>query len=689
MRIRVLSLILSIVITLGLIPVTTSAYANQKEIYVSIKDGDDNGNGTKEKPYKTIDRARQDASAGDTIVLKEGVYNNKIVFWEAHGAENIPYKIKGEDGANVVISSYEGITSKWEHYKENIYRTNIGKKDDVSHALIFDNGKYDNLVEARWPNAPADDVLNMERGIMDDGSDHYGIVDDSLPDGDWTGATAYIWTGKVYEQYLSYARVITEYNAGKNLKFDYVGEESDTYTPQKGDWYYLTNSLEGLDVQKEYFYDKETGYFYIIMPDNEAPDSGEIQIQSRDNAIELWNSDYIAFENLNIIGGGVVVHDSNNCTFDNVNVYYSDFFRTNDGYNTHVNAYNSTRLCGDNNTWKNSEIAYTMSSGILINGDGNTVINCKIHDVNIGGGYNAAISIEGDCDNTTISHNELYKSGRFLIYFINTGNFGDGYDNTVIEYNDCYEAMYLTRDGGVIYGYHRDGKGVTIKNNWVHDSMKPSCGIYLDNECYNFTVRNNVVWNISETGIVINNSSLNNIIYRNTVFDCKEGIQGWPKTGEYSQKGTIIANNAVNPTAEFITGANAPTLISNAFATDFKIDENFLPSENSPLVDEGTVVDGIIDDYAGSAPDIGAYERNGDYWIAGTLDKTVSGDANFDGKVSIADVLCMKKRLANIPVTVNVSATDVTGDNEFDLADVLLMQKYLANYPVTLYKRTV
>lgn len=687
MKLKTVSIILAFVMMFSFVPVVVQADSN--EIYVSIENGDDRGLGTKDDPYKTIDRAKQVYSIGDTIILQSGIYHQTLGFVNADYTADTRYVIKGEEGSNVIISSYDPITSSWEKYSGNIFRTNIGIKTDVAHALWFDNGQHKNLVEARWPNAPADDVLAMERGIMDAGSDHYGICDDALPQGDWNGATVYLWTGKVYEQYLSYAREVTDYKAGESLKFSsYVGEESDTYTPQKDDWYYLTNSLAGLDTPREYFYDKTTGYFYVMMPDSQAPESGEIQIKTRNAAIELWDCSYMTFENLNLLGGAIV-HDSENNIFDNVNVYYSDFFRTNDGYNTHVNAYNTTRFYGDNNTWKNSEIAYTMSSGILINGDGNTVINCDIHDVNIGGGYNACISIEGNTNNTTISHNNLYKSGRFLVYFINTGVSGEGYENTVIEYNDCYGAMYLTRDGGAIYGYNRNGKGVTIRNNWVHDCMKPSCGIYLDNNCTNFVVRNNVVWNIAKTGIVINTNSIDNKIYRNTVFDCYEGIQGWPKTDGYSQKGMVIANNAITPTADFITGANAPTLITNIFRTDFEIDENFLPTDSSVLIDAGTSLDYLEDDYVGIAPDIGAYELGGDYFIPGTFDKTISGDVNFDEKVDLKDVLQLSKRLANYAVTIDPVAANVDGDENVGLSDVLLIKKYLAKYNVTLCERTI
>ena len=663
-------------------------YAAENKIYVSFAYGNDSNSGTKDKPLKSLDRARLLMNEDDTIVLLSGVYNQKLVFVNNGGNEEHPLKIEGEEGGKVLFTSYDPISSNWEKYKDNIYRTYIGKYDDIPHALISNNGEFENLIEARWPNAPSDDLLNMERAIMDEGSDHYTIVDDALPKGDWTGATAYLWTGYEYEQYVSYARVIQEYKAGERLSFEYVGDDSVTYTPMKGDWYYLTNSLAGLDIAKEYYYDKETGYFYIIMPDNNAPNKNEVHIKVRNSGAEFWGGSNIHLKNIDFFGG-VIVQDSNNNVFDDVNVYYGDYFRTNDGYNSHINAFNTTRFHNsNNNVWKNSEIAYTYSSGLLINGDNNTVINCDIHDVNYGGGYNACISIEGGAENTLISHNNLYKSGRFLIYFINTGYQGDGYGNTVIEYNDCHNAMYLTRDGGAIYGYNRNGKGVVIKNNWVHDSDK-SCGIYLDNECTNFVVRNNVVWNFNESGIVINCSSINNTIYRNTVFDCYEGIQGWPKTEGYSQKGTLIANNAINPTADFIVGANAPTLVTNAFKTDFKIDENYLPTDNTPLIDAGTKIENIEDDFVGEAPDIGAYEVGGYYWIPGTFDKIIAGDVNFDKKVNLADVLWMVKSLIKDKVTIDPIAADVDSNEKVDVADLLFLRKYLAKYDVKLHQKAV
>ena len=44
---------------------------------------------------------------------------------------------------------------------------------------------------------------------------------------------------------------------------------------------------------------------------------------------------------------------------------------------------------------------------------------------------------------------------------------------------------------------------------------------------------------------------------------------------------------------------------------------NFRPHPDSALVDAGLVIDGITDGYVGSAPDIGAYEYGGEYWVPG------------------------------------------------------------------------
>ncbi len=44
---------------------------------------------------------------------------------------------------------------------------------------------------------------------------------------------------------------------------------------------------------------------------------------------------------------------------------------------------------------------------------------------------------------------------------------------------------------------------------------------------------------------------------------------------------------------------------------------NFVPKEGSPLVDAGEFIEYYTPDVVGSRPDIGAYERGGEKWVAG------------------------------------------------------------------------
>lgn len=671
----------------GIAPLSNSARYTEiktgtgKTVYVSEKHGNDyKGDGTKTNPFKTIAKGKESLSAGDTLILGDGIYTEKIGGWQWSGTENEPITIMAEKGAKVAVTTYDPITTDWQLYSENIYVTNIGIYDDISHALWLKDDGFHNLVEARWPNVDADHMLNMERAIAESGTDNYYLYSSELPEGDWTGATVYTWTGEVWEQYVAFSRIISEYKAGEYLIFSrIIPDEWNTeavYRPREGNWFYLTNSLSGLDGEREYYYDNKTGNFYIIMPQGVKPSSNEIWVEKRDYAVELWECKYINFANINFIGGGIRLGDTDNCILANANVYYADWFRDSDGYATMGIDYNKNNISGSNNLWINSEIAYTMSNGILLTGDNNTISNCLIHDVNITGGYNAAVTINPDVKGTVLSHNTMYRSGRFLIYFAYDGNTNNGYPDTLIEYNDLYDAMHLTSDGGIIYAYHRNGDGVVIRNNWVHDTDKYGArGIYIDNNCSNFVIYRNCVWNIAEAGLVLNTDSENNLIYNNTIVNCGEGIQVWPKNEDSSMKGTKIINNIISGAHDVITGKLAPYFGINLFSDTPMLNDYLVPN-SSDIIDKGEIIDDYDVDYK-SYPDLGAYEHCNEYWVAGVINY---GDVNFDKSVNGKDVLRLRRYLADWNETIEFFASDFNKDGKINAKDVLTLRRYLANW---------
>ncbi len=654
--------------------------------YVNAQKGNDStGLGTAQKPFKTIDRAMVDIGAGDTIVLQEGIYREKISAQNLKGTKENPITIMGEENSDVAVTSYEPVNTDWAKHSDNIYYAFIGRNKDVSHALRFKEDKFTNLVQARWPDVDSRDVLGMQRAICQEGSDNYKLCSDELPEGDWNGAYVFAWTGEVWEQYLSFSREIKNYKPGESLEFTRIipdeWNQSAVYKPNKGDWFYLTNSFAGLSATDEYYYDSKKGMLYLVA--DQAPKSGEIYFTSRDLAVELDSCEYINFANINFIGGGVKLKSTNHCTLANANVYYANWFSYSDGYLTMHEPYNNNFISGQYNRWYNSEIAYTMSSGFLIANSYNTIENCIIHDVNITGSYNGAINLDPDIKGTVIRRNSMYRSGRFLVYFAISNS--DGYAGTVIEYNDCYDGMYLTRDGGLIYAYGVNGNGVTIRNNWVHDTDKYGArGIYIDNNCSGFNVYRNCVWNINEAGLVLNTHSENNMIYNNTILNCPIGISVWPKNPDSSMKGTVIKNNIIMGTCEVVEGELAPVMQNNLFTSSPKLDKFLVPqSSATDIIDKS---DGIYSydytAYAGKSFDIGAYERGGEYYVPGAdfTDENLFGDANYDNVIDAKDVLALRKSLANRDVKIDKYYSDVSGNKVVDAVDVLLLSKYLAGH---------
>ena len=137
---------------------------------------------------------------------------------------------------------------------------------------------------------------------------------------------------------------------------------------------------------------------------------------------------------------------------------------------------------------------------------------------------------------------------------------------------------------------------------------------------------------------------------------------------------------------------------------------------------------GYDDTYVGDAPDIGAYEFGGNYWIPGAVkvesddpeqstDPTAStqpeqptesteqptestsgstsatdptkpavlyGDVNGDEQVDSRDSLRLRQYIAKYPVTLDQVAADVNADGKINSRDSLLLRQCIAKYDVTL-----
>jgi hypothetical protein len=107
----------------------------------------DNGDGSRERPWKTIAKATQKAGPGDQVVIREGVYREEVVVKNS-GTERAPIIFEAAPGAQVVLTGADALTGwhkaqgelpiyhvPWTHRFIGWSR-NMTHPDDAYHRLI-------------------------------------------------------------------------------------------------------------------------------------------------------------------------------------------------------------------------------------------------------------------------------------------------------------------------------------------------------------------------------------------------------------------------------------------------------------------------------------------------------------------------------------------------------------------------
>ena len=90
-------------------------------VYHVAKTGSDQGKGTQQDPFLTINKAASVAMAGDTVIVHEGVYREwvKPKYKGLSDKRRITYM--AAEGEKVVIKGSERIQS-WEHVEGNVWK---------------------------------------------------------------------------------------------------------------------------------------------------------------------------------------------------------------------------------------------------------------------------------------------------------------------------------------------------------------------------------------------------------------------------------------------------------------------------------------------------------------------------------------------------------------------------------------
>ena len=263
------------------------------------------------------------------------------------------------------------------------------------------------------------------------------------------------------------------------------------YGAKKDAPYYFFNVLEELDSPGEWYLDRENGVLYFYPPESFTENSAVELSLTTENIIKA-EADHLTFEGFTVKGTrGDAISISG---------------RGNKVLNCLIKnvAGNALLLNGCDNLARDNEITRTGKGGVILSGGdretlapgNNRAENNLVHDWSeIYETYQPAFTLNGV--GNICSHNEMYNSPHEAVTY-------SGNDHT-IEYNLIHDVNLLTDDGGAIYSGRRwDWYGTVIRYNLIYnlgkDGHKP-VGIYMDDALAGQTIYGNIIINAPHIGI--------------------------------------------------------------------------------------------------------------------------------------------------------------------------------------------
>ncbi|MBI2844681.1 MAG: right-handed parallel beta-helix repeat-containing protein [Armatimonadetes bacterium] len=593
-----------------------SSIAHGTTYYVA-PGGRNSNPGTKQNPFRTIQKAANVMKPGDTCLIREGIYR-ETVRPARSGVPSQPIRFEAYPNEMAVVSGAESLL-EWRTHEGHIYKTKV--KWPVEQ--VFVDGQM--MIEARWPNTGLD-LLHQNYAWCEEGTTAERVVDSHItqPDGYWNGAVMWIDGGTRAKACTT--RILR--HEGNKLHIEITdmtrfGRKADwsrtAYDPRDGNPYYLTRGpLSTLDCETEWWLDRSSFELYLWLPGSAKPKEHLIEAKKRDLAFDLRGLSHIELNGISVFAARIDMSGCTKCIVDDCHLSYLSHVAV----FKHINSWDAGRfdtglmIGGSDNEVRNCTIAYSAGNGIGLQKDSIRILiaNCLIHDVNYAGLDCAAVNGYGY--DHTVRGNTMFNTGDSAII-------QRSFLASRIEYNHMYNVGLVNHDMGITYTYG-DGKGTVIAYNWCHDNFGGS-GIYLDNGSRNFLVHHNVVWNVLWNCIQMNMPNNNSRVYNNTVLggSAISGVGPPGKLKELNMAGTHIVNNIFVGRMWTDSGGKLPP--GAMFGDNLEIqDAKLLDPENydfrltpdSPAVDAGRAISGITDGHSGKSPDVGAYEQ-GAKWKAG------------------------------------------------------------------------
>lgn len=498
--------------------------------YVS-NTGSDSNNGTSEStPWRTIAKVNSIMSSlpvGSQVLFKRGnVFEGTLNITKAGSA--LGYITFGSYGTGepAEITGRKIITS-WSLQPGNIYRASLSTSDTVSQ--VFINGKLMTL--ARYPDTG---FLRTDAsfGFTSFYDAQLMSFSENLIDANCRIRTAN-WQ---YE-----TRIVSGYSAG-NVTFSTPAVDSGF----SDNGYYFDNKLDFLHSPGEWFYEKQTGYLYIIAPGNADPNTLNVEAVVQRKCIDVGlGIQYIKIQDLKITKSrfiGIDFYVGSNEVIQNCYISYAGTFAVrNNGLSNVI----------QNNVFEDN--FSTAISGIMTKGlIKNNIVNrtALIPGLGASGWGGGVAFMQHLSQQTTIEGNKIDSTGHIAISIAK---------NNVVKNNVIdYSCLVLNDGGGIDVD---DCDSLQILNNIVTNSIgnfetsklkgSYASGIYINGALMKNTIiqGNTLCYNrymgmhIDHKSGAVNNKITGNICYDNFISQLM--MTDFSTTAFVPSFNTVIKNNVL------------------------------------------------------------------------------------------------------------------------------------------------
>ncbi len=515
-----------------------------RDICVDAKSQTGGSDGSSAAPFKTITEALHVVKAGDTVIVREGVYRETINI--PGGQPGKPVCVKAADGQRVVLSGAVPVKG-WKKHEDNVYVTTLDFRPD--RLLLH----YKALPEAREP----DEGWWIASGVNDltimDAKDLRTLSHDPV------GGEAYIWTnrGNVF-----FTVPIEAFDrAGGTLT---VGRKSKWMVLSQGDRYYLKNHPSFINSPGDWAVEEENGKFLVYFQPASPEDLNAVEAPRVTRpVISVRGAENVRISGLEVAAAarnGIEIKDSHHVTVTDCIVhshsYMGMLLRDVKDVTVRHNIFQGND-CGltlhttTDTVIEENEIAHNTTDGLIVsfNSAGITVRRNYIHH-HLLWGHPDNIQLYYDVKNIQFVDNLLIAGGQSIMMAGTSDGLFQG--NMIIG----------SRANSLIFG-HKDAQDYRIHNNTV---------AFAGFSCMNLTAKDyDVRENVFVTGhsgpAIIFRDATGYSGDRNLFFNApslrKQTVlvsnKGWHRTLGHYQRATGYDRNSVYGDPKF---CNAPSALA-------------------------------------------------------------------------------------------------------------------------------